>query len=308
MVSSMLEVGKGENIVVTDLAYPSNLFVWLPCRRKGAEIKRIDNRDGCIELADFEKIIDDNTRVVSLSRIEWTSGLRYDVKAISEIAHEHGAIVVEDSYQAVGPVDVDVHLDNVDFLLVGSGKWLCSPPLAAIFYVREDLINTYEPSYRFYHQVEEAFQDDPPWAHPSSNNIDSYDKPLYKNADKFYRGCVDESAIWGFHSALEYFNMLGGEQREKRVLKLSGYLIDGLRNIGVKVNTPNEPKERGGLVTYDTGSHKLNKESYRKLHEEGVIVALRYSGGVGGIRVSTHFFNTEEDLDRLLHIQKKLLA
>jgi selenocysteine lyase/cysteine desulfurase len=101
--------------------------------------------------------------------------------------------------------------------------------------------------------------------------------------------------------------MRARRQREERVLKLSEYLIDGLRELGVRVNTPIEPSQRGGLVTYDTGSHELNKESHRKLKNESVIVALRYSGGVGGIRVSTNFFNTEEDIDRLLEVQKSLL-
>ena len=307
MVASLLDLKKGENVVVTDLGYPSNVFVWLPFREKGVEIRRIRNIDGKISIDDFEKAIDDDTRVVSMSRIEWTSGLRHDIEAISGIAHEHGALVVDDAYQAVGPIDVDVHKDGVDFLLVGSGKWLCCPPMNGIFYIRKDLIDRFEPTYRFYNQVEEAFRDQPPWSHPSSDNIASYDKPLLTTADKFYRGCVADSAVWGFHAALEYFNMLGGKQREERVLKLSGYLIDGLRELGVKVNTPLEPKERGGLVTYNTGNHELNKESHRKFQDERIIVALRYSGGIGGIRVSTHFFNTEEDIDRLLEVQKRLL-
>ena len=307
MVASLLDLKKGENVVVTDLGYPSNVFVWLPFREKGVEIRRIQNMDGIISIDDFEKAIDDDTRVVSMSRIEWTSGLRHDIEAISGIAHEHGALVVDDAYQAVGPIDVDVHKDGVDFLLVGSAKWLCCPPMNGIFYIRKDLIDRFESTYRFYNQVEEAFRDQPPWSRPSSDNIASYDKPLLATADKFYRGCVAESAVWGFHAALEYFNMLGGKQREERVLKLSGYLIDGLRELGVKVNTPLEPKERGGLVTYNTGNHELNKESHRKFQDENIIVALRYSGGIGGIRVSTHFFNTEEDIDRLLEVQKRLL-
>lgn len=307
MVASLLDLKKGENVVVTDLGYPSNVFVWLPFREKGVEIRRIQNMDGIISIDDFEKAIDDDTRVVSMSRIEWTSGLRHDIEAISGIAHEHGALVIDDAYQAVGPIDVDVHKDGVDFLLVGSAKWLCCPPMNGIFYIRKDLIDRFEPTYRFYNQVEEAFRDQPPWSHPSSDNIASYDKPLLTTADKFYRGCVEESAVWGFHAALEYFNMLGGKQREERVLKLSGYLIDGLRELGVKVNTPLEPKERGGLVTYNTGNHELDKESHRKFQDENIIVALRYSGGIGGIRVSTHFFNTEEDIDRLLEVQKRLL-
>jgi selenocysteine lyase/cysteine desulfurase len=307
MVSSMVDVKHGENVVVTDLGYPSNVFVWLPLREKGVEIRRIENRDGRIETSNFEKAVDDKTKVVSMSHIEWTSGLRYDVRSISDIAHEHGALVVDDCYQAVGPVDVNAHQDGVDFLLVGSEKWLCSPAFAGIFYIKKSLIDELEPTYRFYNQVEEAFSIDPPWVKPDSDNIASYDKPLYPNAEKYYRGCVAESAIWGFNASMEYFNGLGGANREERVLKISGYLIDRLREQGVKVNTPLEPKERGGLVTYTTGSHELNVKIHRGLLKNGIIVALRYQMGIGGIRVSTNFFNTEEDVDRLIGVQKKML-
>jgi selenocysteine lyase/cysteine desulfurase len=307
MVSSMIDIKRGENVVVTDLGYPSNVYVWLPLREKGVEIRRIENVDGRIETSDFEKVIDDKTRVVSLSHIEWTSGLRYDMKSIVDIAHEHGALVVDDAYQAVGPVDVNVHRDGVDFLLVGSEKWMCSPAFAGIFYIRKGLIDELEPTYRFYNQVEEAFSIEPPWVHPDSDNIASYDKPLYPTADKYYRGCVAESALWGFNAAMEYFNGLGGANREEKVLELSGYLIDRLRELRLKVNTPLEPKKRGGLVTYTTGRHELNVKSYQTMRDESIIVALRYQRGIGGIRVSTNFFNTEEDVDRLIEVQKRML-
>jgi selenocysteine lyase/cysteine desulfurase len=230
------------------------------------------------------------------------------MKSIADIAHEHGALVVDDAYQAVGPLDVNVHDIDVDFLLVGSQKWLCSPAFAGIFYIKKSLIDEFEPTYRYYNQVEEAFVNEPPWVHPESDNIASYDKPLYSTADKFYRGCVAESALWGFNASLEYFNELGGGNREERVLKLSGYLIDRLRELGVKVNTPLEPTERGGLVSFTTGRHELDVKSYQALRDESIIVALRYQKGVGGIRVSTHFFNTEEDIDRLIEVQKRTLG
>jgi selenocysteine lyase/cysteine desulfurase len=185
---------------------------------------------------------------------------------------------------------------------------LCSPAFAGIFYIRKGLIDEFEPTYRFYNQVEEAFSLEPPWVHPDSDNIASYDKPLYPTADKYYRGCVAESAVWGFNAAMEYFNGLGGANREARVLKISGYLIDRLRELGLKVNTPLEPEERGGLVTYTTGRHELNVKSYQTMKDESIIVALRYQRGIGGIRVSTNFFNTEEDVDRLIEVQKSLLG
>lgn len=190
---------------------------------------------------------------------------------------------------------------------MGSEKWLCCPASAGIFFIKNELVEKFEPSYRFYNQVEEAFTGDPPWVFPESDNITSYDKPLYRTADKFYRGCVAESALWGFHAALDYFNALGGKRREERVLNLSGYLIEGLMDLSLKVNTPREPSNRGGLVSFTTGKHALDVESHRVLNEESIVTALRYQKGVGGIRVSTHFFNTEEEIDRLLKIQKKVL-
>ena len=308
MVSSMMDLKKGENVVVTDLGYPSNVYVWLPFREKGVKIRRINNRDGLIDNSDFEAAIDDKTRVVSISHIEWTSGIRYDMESIVEIAHEHGALVIDDGYQAVGPIDVNVRRDGVDFLLVGSEKWLCSPAFAGIFYIRKDILDEFEPKYRFYNQVEEAFINDPPWMKPDSDNITSYDKPLYPNAEKFYRGCVAESAIWGFNASLEYFNELGASTREKIVLDNSEYLIDKLLELGLKVNTPIEPENRGGLVTYTTGRHKIDVESYQTLLDKGIIVALRSQGGVGGIRVSTHIFNTKKDIDQLIEIQKGVIT
>jgi len=305
-VASMLDLGKGENIVVTDLAYPSNVYVWLPFRRRGVEIRRVRHKEGRIETADFERAVDDGTRVVCISHVEWTCGLKYDVKALAEVAHDHGALLVDDAYQAVGAVDV--HGEGIDFMVFGSEKWLCCPSFAGVLYIRKDLIDEFEPTYRLYSKVEGAFREGAPWERPEHDNIADYDKPLVWGAEKFYRGCVSGDAVWGFNAALAYFNELGPESIGKRVRRLSGYLIDGLRELGVRVNTPLEPEERAGLVTYNTERHELNLRSYRALLGSGIVVALRYQQGVGGIRVSTHFFNTEEEIDRLLKVQKRLLG
>ena len=307
MVASMVKLERGENVVVTDLAYPSNVFVWLPFREKGVEIRRVRHHEGRIDVEDFEKAVDDKTRVVCVSRVEWTSGLKYDMRTLSEIAHDHDAYLVDDSYQAVGAVDVDAHRDNIDFLTVGSEKWLCCPSFAGIFYIRKDLIDAFEPSFRFYETVGGAFEGGAPWEVPKHDNIADYDKALARTADKFYRGSVSEEAVWGFHATLSYFNQLGMGNIERRIGRLSSYLMDGLKELGVKVNTPFKPEERAGLVTYTTGKHELNAESFSTFQANSIITALRYAGGVGGIRVSTHFFNTEEDIDRLLKIQKAKL-
>jgi len=305
MVASMMPMKKGDNIVVTDLGYPSNVFVWFPLKEKGVEVRRIKNKDGMIYTEDFERAVDDRTKVVSISRVEWTSGLRYNMREISNIAHEHGAYLVDDSYQAMGAIDIDLQKSCVDFFTVGSEKWMCCPAMTGVFYIRESVWDDFDPSYRFYKNVEEAFIDGSPWEKPNHDNFDSYLKPLYKGAQGHYRGCVSEEYICGYQAALEYFNGLGLKSIENKTSKLSQHLIDGLKEQPVKVNTPEEPDERGALVTYNTGNFDDNKRIYDGLRKENIIVAHRYAAGVGGIRVSCHFFNSFNEIDRLLETQKK---
>jgi cysteine desulfurase/selenocysteine lyase len=308
MVASMMPFNRGDNIVVTDLGYQSNVYVWLPFRNKGVEIRRISHRNGLIETSDFEKAIDDNTKVTCVSRVEWTSGIRYDMKALSELSHQHGAYLVDDGYQAVGATDVDLHRDDVDFFTAGSEKWLCCPMMIGFFYIKKELIPKFEPTYRNYHSVEDAFKDGAPWEKPDHDNILSYDKPLYGDARKFYRGCVSDEHVWGFDACLSYFNELGIRNIQKKTSRLSQYLIEALKDQNVKINTPEEPNRRAALVTYDTGSFKKNQKIYDALKHENVDVAHRYEAGVGGIRVSCHFFNTEQEIDKLIKIQRQTLS
>lgn len=307
-VSTMIPFKRGDNIVVTDLGYQSNVYVWMPHQAKGVEIRRIRHRDGIIDTADFEKAIDDKTRVVCVSRVEWTSSLRYDMKAISDAAHSHGALVVDDGYQALGAIDVDLHASDVDFFTAGSEKWLCCPSMTGVLYVKRSLHDQFEPTYRNYGNVEEAFKSGAPWEKPGHDNIASYSHPLYRDARKYNQGLVSEEFTWGFHACLSYFNELGPKNIEKKNMRLSQHLIDGLKEHPVKVNTPDEPSKRGALVTYNTGTYEKNQKLYEAIRKQGIVVAHRYAAGVGGIRVSCHLFNTEQEVDALLAAQKKALA
>ena len=309
IIQSMVPLSKGENVVVTDLGYPTTVYGWLPSRSKGVKIHRIENRDGELWTGDFEKTIDDDTRVVSISHTEWTSGVTYDLKAIADIAHEHGAIVAIDAYQSMGGIEIDAPSTGVDFLFSGAGKWLCCHTGAGIFYVNKNIITDYDPDYRYFYNVEEAFQDGGAWGRENHDNIADYEGSLVTDARRFERGTVSKTAaaLRGLHASLEYFNGLGMSNVERRVKKLSGTLIEGLKDLGVKVNTPENPDMRAGVVTYNTGSHSLNQKSLEGLQKEKVSVSLRYSGRIGGIRTSTHFYNTEEDIKQLLKTQKAIL-
>jgi selenocysteine lyase/cysteine desulfurase len=306
IVSDLVEPKRGKNVVLTDLGYPSSVYPWLKYREDGVEIRQVHNKGGKITLADYAKSIDDNTSIVCLNRVEWSSGLRNDVREITKVAHEHGALVLDDAFQAVGAVDVDATRDGVDFLVFGGEKWMCCLARAAALYVADHVIEEYEPGYRFYWRTYEDFTwDRAPWDKPEHDNIQSWDRPTVATAEKYDPGCIGEDAQMGFHASLTYFNRLGINEIEKRVLSLSGHLMNELTQLGATIFTPTEDRSRAGIVTYSLGNYNLNKRSYDEFQKAGIIVSHRYIGGIGGIRVSPHFFNTEEDIDKLIAVQKK---
>jgi selenocysteine lyase/cysteine desulfurase len=185
---------------------------------------------------------------------------------------------------------------------------MCCLARAAALYIADDLIQQFEPSYRFYWRVYEDFNwNSAPWDKPEHDNISSWDRPVVRTAEKFDPGCVGEDAQMGFHESLRFFNELGVKEVQDRDLKLSGYLLEGLKDLGVKIITPVEELSRAGIVTYTLGTYEANKRAYNAFKEAGIAVSHRYIGGVGGIRISPHFFNREEDIDEALITQKRLI-
>jgi len=310
IINDLIEWKKGDNVVFTDMDYPSIPYILLNLRRKyGVELRRISNVNGEILISDLEKAIDDRTKLVVVNHTMPWSGFTYDVREVSRIAHEHGAYVLDDAIQAVGAIDVDVHRDEVDFLLTGSYKWQCGPEGAGIFYIREDLIEEFDPDFRNY-----IWADVPggiPFGSPEHDNVKHWDYPLVKTANRFEMGTTTTPILFGWNATLEFLLGIGMKKIERRVRSLGNYTYDRLTEIGCKVVTPEDRRKRHGLIVYTTGDLKLDKKSFEFFNApppgyKPIKVSLRFVGGIGGIRVSAHFFNTKEDIDYLVEMQEKI--
>ncbi|MCD6083926.1 MAG: aminotransferase class V-fold PLP-dependent enzyme [Desulfurococcales archaeon] len=310
IINDLIKWERGDNVVFSDIDYPSIPYILLGLRRKGVELRRIKSVNSEVRLSDLERVVDDKTKLVVINRTTPWCGFTHDVKEVVRIAHEHGAYVLDDAFQAAGAIDIDIHRDGVDFLLTGSYKWLLGPEGAGVLYVREDLIEELEPSFRNY-----IWADVPtgiPFGRPDHDNIKHWDYPLVKNANRYDLGICVTPILFGWNATLEFLEQVGIENIEGRVRQLGNYCINRLYEIGVKVVTPEDPRKRHGLIVYTTGKYKLDLKSYERLNntppgEKPVKVSLRYVGGLGGIRVSCHFFNTEEEVDKLVEIQKNVL-
>jgi selenocysteine lyase/cysteine desulfurase len=311
VVNNLLEWERGDNIVFTDLTYPSMSFIFKNLsERKKVELRRIKQVNGEILLSDFEKNVDDKSKLVCICRTTPFCGFTHDVKEICRIAHEHGALVYDDAFQAVGVIDVDVKKDDVDFLVTGSYKWQCGPEGAGIFYIKEELRDTLDPSYWNYHWIE--LPGPAPFGQKGHDNIESWEHPPQKTANRLGQEVCVTPILFGWNATLKFLEKLGIQNVEKRVKELGGYCIERLQDIGCKVLTPTDPEKRHGLIMYTNGNWEKDVETFNRIHlspsprEKPIKVSVRSLGGIEGIRVSPHFFNTEEDIDLLIEAQKKI--
>ena len=145
VVAASLGFKRGDNVIINDLENWANVYPWTSLRAKGVEVRTVKSRGGAVCLEDVEKQIDDETRAVSISHVQWLTGARHSLKPISELAHRHGAYLVVDGIQAAGAIRVNVKKEDVDFYACGSYKWLLGPSGAGFLYVKEELLPEVSP-------------------------------------------------------------------------------------------------------------------------------------------------------------------
>lgn len=312
VVNDLLEWHPGDNLVFTDLQYPSFPYVFLGLReRHGVELRCVKNQGGEVPMDRLAKAIDGRTRLVAIDRTTAFCGFTYDVREVCRLAHAHGAYVLDDAFQAVGAIGIDVHADGVDFLATGSYKWQCGPEGAGFFYIRKDLIPKFTPRFRNYLAMQ--MPKGIPFASPDHDNLADWQHPEVPTAEKFSLGAVTGASAFGWLATLRFYERLGMENVERRVRHLGQYAVSALTEAGLRVVSPTAPEKMHGLVTYTSGSHETDLETFRRFNappigRRPIKVSLRALGGVGGIRVCTHFFNTEEEIDELVRRQREILG
>lgn len=290
IAANLLRYPPGSKIVTTDMEYPSVVYPWL---RKSLPVKvhYVKNVNGKILLEDMEKAVDDNTVAVVISHVEYFNGFRNDLGAISEIAHEHGAYVIVDAIQSAGAVKIDVKKDDVDFLTCACYKWLLGPPGAGYLYVKRELVEKFEPPLVGWLSVKpEVFETIDFW--------DIWSLKLSETASRFEVGTPSFISIAGIIKALKMFLDFGMENVERRILKLTDYLIETVKDLGLKLQTPEEKQYRSGIVNFKISNPK---ELAEKLNGKNIVVSARSHG----IRVSPHFYNIEEEIDTLMEEVKR---
>jgi len=278
-------------IVTTDLHFPSQRYQLEGERRKGAEVTSIPSPDGVrIELDRLLDAIDERTRLVAISHVLFRSAFVQDVAAIAARCRETGALLHLDVYQSAGILPVELRRWGVDAAVGGCLKWLCGGPGNAFLWVRPGLDEELEPALTGWQSDVDPFE-----FRPDQRRVE-------RGAWRFLTGTPNVPALHAARPGLELLAELPIDTVRARSLELTGLLIEGARELGFEIRTPDEPAARGGTVTV---WHPRAEELARGLLERDVLCDFRPGSGV---RLSPHAYNTGAECEHALATLASLRA
>ncbi len=282
MLVQGLDWHEGDEIILNDIEFPSNVYPFLNLQNKGVEVKFLKTEKGRIKIEDFEKAITSKTKLVSVSLVQFLSGFQVNLKKLSELCRKRGVLLAVDAIQAAGNVKIDLQETPVDYLSGGTQKWLLGLQGLAYIYIGENLLSKLHPTILGWQSVEN------PW------DLLNYDLNFPKDARKFQSGTTNALGIFALNKSLEIFLNFGLENVYSRVKENTNYIFKKLLGIGIEPLLYGLSEENlSAIVTFEIEDAERIKA---ELAKQKIIVEIRE----GKIRVSPHFYNTKEEIDRFI--------
>ena len=278
-LASGLRFARRSKVVLTDWEFPTIGQIWHAQEARGARVVHVTPT-----LEEFDRVVDDDTLLVSITHVCYRNGAMVDVPKIVELAHERGALVLLDAFQSIGSLPVDVKELGVDFLGAGVLKYLLGSAGLGFFYCRRDLVERVWPTQTGWFADENIFA------------MDHTDYSPAHTAARFQSGTPPVPAIYAGIAGIELMQEIGIASTREHVNKLNEHLVAGVDELGAAVATPREL--HGALMCVkSTDSRAL----VAALDAEGIVTSERD----GNLRVSAHCYNTVEDVDAVLAALRK---
>lgn len=285
MLAGGLDWRPGDRVVITDVEYPANRYPWTDLRRRGVEVVEAkQDADLRIDVDEVCSLINDRTRVVSVSHVQYASGFRIDLRPIADEVHAAGGLLCVDAIQSIGVLPVDVQSMGIDFLAADGHKWMLGPEGAGFLYCEVDLAQQLRPPIAG-------------WL-GKRNPLDygNYDERYLPDARRFEPGTWNVAGLRGLGASLDLLLEVGIDAVWKRVDGLCMYLRDALSAEGYRVVSPGRVNERSGIVAWLPREGRDAAAVAERLMQQGIVIASRE----GRLRASPHFYNNEAQLDRLV--------
>ncbi len=303
LLANAIALERGDRVVICDLEFLEVAVPWMQKREElGIEIDTVRNRDGQILIEDIDAAIGTWTKVVAISSVQWSNGFRCDLEALSRLCRERGVFLIVDAVQQIGAIPLDVQKTPVDAIACGGHKWLMAPFGCGFLYLSKEFRAKVKAPTAGYLSVTEP---EGGWGKyfqtPSATPVRDYE--FVGGARRWETGgTANYPGAIGLAESVGLINELGAANIGEHVLSLTDSLISGLQQHDIRVVTPEDRHCRSGIVTFTLGDVKENIALTNFLQEHRVLVAVRYTSHVGGVRVGCHLFNNQDDLDRLLEL------
>ena len=275
---------KDQNVVSTRIVFPSTVYPWQRVANStGCEVRLANENNNFVNVDDIIDLIDQNTKVVCVSHVEFSNGQAFDLDLLSQAAHEHDALFVVDATQSAGVIPIDVKKTPIDVLVAGAYKWLCGPFGAAFMYITSELLDKLEPGLVGFR------------SHENMWDLNASRLEYSKDAKKFEFSTMAFGCAIGLARSIDYLNTIGVKNIFDYNMQLCDILIEGLQSRNAVINSPLDKKNGSSIITaYFDG---VDTETIIKSLKAAQIFV---SNRAGSIRFSPHLYNNDIDIETTL--------
>ena len=282
----------GDNVVISDQEFPSNRIVWQSLQDEGVETRCVDLTQGSSPEQALDACMDERTRLLAVSSVQYASGLRLDLDRLGTLCRERGVLFCIDAIQSLGALPLDVQACGADFVMADGHKWLLGPEGCAVFYVRAEVRDRLRLRQYGWHMVEDHL------------DFSRQDWQVAASARRFECGSPNMLGIHALSASLALLAEVGMDAVSARVLANSAYLMEALSELpDVEILTPRQPGRYAGIVTF---RHQRvdPADLHRRLFARNVICTQRGNG----VRFSPHFYISRVQLEAAVALVEEVVS
>ena len=284
-VANGLRWKAGDNIVTFRHEFPSNIYPWLRLREThGVEVRMCGEQNGRVDQEELCNLIDDRTRLVAISQVQFASGFRANIARLAEATRQKDALLVVDVIQGLGVVPTNVEQEGIDVAAGAGHKWLLTPEGVGYLYLSDRARERIEPTLVGWVSVQ------------SPEDYDNFDQPWNRCTLAWETGTGPNALIHGLKASLELLASVGTKRISNYLEELTDYLCERLEGVAYDVVSSRTPEDKSQIVCIKHRHGLSSMDLYRRLAEQNIITAPRGDR----LRIAPHFYNNHEDIDRLL--------
>lgn len=284
-VANGLKWRPGDNLITFRNEFPSNIYPWLRLREAfGVEVRMCEERQGRIDLDELISLMDNHTRVVSISHVQYASGFRADLQRLGRAARDHDALLVVDVIQSLGVLPLDVESELVDVAAGACHKWLLTPEGVGYLYLSDRSRSRIQPTLVGWVSV------------PNPDDYNNFEQGWNQGTLAWETGTGPTGLIHGLEESLKLLMNLGVANIKDHLEGLTDHLCDRLQDSAYEIVSSRRPEEKSQTVCIRSRSGLTPMDLYFHLMKQNIVTAPRCDR----LRISPHLYNTLSEIDHLV--------